>query len=68
MSKGLYKGIASDAELVLIKVQDDEGRITTENIAKALEWVLNNHKEFGIRIINVSLGGDELCSHIKKAE
>jgi len=48
---------------VLIKVQDDEGRITTENIAKALEWVLNNHKEFGIRIINVSLGGDELCSY-----
>jgi len=36
----LSKGIASDAELVLIKVQDDEGRITTENIAKALEWVL----------------------------
>jgi len=44
-------------------VQDDEGRITTENIAKALEWVLNNHKEFGIRIVNVSLGGDELCSY-----
>ncbi len=22
---------------------------------------MNNHKEFGIRIVNVSLGGDELC-------
>src|SRR4051794_28846715 len=40
LSKGLYKGIASDAELVLIKVQNDQGKITTENIERALEWIL----------------------------
>jgi serine protease AprX len=43
LSNGLYKGIASDAELVLLKVQNEEGRITTEKICKALEWVLKNH-------------------------
>ena len=63
LSKGLYKGIASDAELVLIKVQNDEGKITTENIAKALEWILQHHEEYNIRIVNISLGGDELCSY-----
>jgi len=63
LSNGLYKGIASDAELVLLKVQNDAGRITTENIAKALEWVLDNHKKYNIRIINMSLGDDEVISY-----
>ena len=63
LSKGLYKGIASDAELVLVKVQNDEGKITTENIAKAFEWILLHHKEYNIRIVNISLGADELYSY-----
>ncbi|HXL58365.1 MAG TPA: S8 family serine peptidase, partial [Chitinophagaceae bacterium] len=54
---------ASDAELVLIKVQDDEGKITTTNIVKALEWILDHHKEYNIRIVNISLSDDELCSY-----
>lgn len=67
LSNGLYKGIASNADLVLIKVQNDTGRITTENIAKALQWVLENHKEYHIRIVNMSLGDDEAISY-KKSE
>jgi serine protease AprX len=63
LSKGLYRGIASDAELVLIKVLDNAGRITTENIVKALEWVLENHDRLTIRIVNLSLGGDEAGSY-----
>jgi serine protease AprX len=62
-SNGLYKGIASDAELVLLKVQDDNNKITTENITKALQWVLGHHKEYGIKIVNMSLGGDEATSY-----
>ena len=62
-SSGLYKGIASDAELVLLKVQNEAGKITTENIVKALQWVLDNHKKYGIRIINMSLGDDEAISY-----
>ncbi len=63
LSNGLYRGIASDAELVLLKVQDDNGRISTDNIVKALQWVLLHHKEYNIRIINMSLGGDDVISH-----
>ncbi len=63
LSKGLYKGIASDAELVLLKVQDREGRIITDYIVKALEWVLENHRSLGIRIINLSLSDDESGSY-----
>ena len=63
LSKGLYKGIASDAELVLIKVQNEEGKITTDNIVKALQWVLENHELYNIRIVNMSFGDDELVSY-----
>lgn len=57
-SGGLYKGIASEAELVLLKVQDDEGNISNKNIEEALRWILNNHELYGIRIVNISVGGD----------
>jgi serine protease AprX len=63
LSNGLYKGVACDSELVLLKVQNDAGRITTENISKALEWVLSNHKKYNIRIVNMSLGDDEPVSY-----
>jgi serine protease AprX len=63
LSNGLYKGIASDAELVLLKVMNDAGKITTENIVKALQWVLKNYKKYAIRIINMSLGDDEATSY-----
>ncbi len=63
LSHGLYKGIASNASLVLLKVQNDAGRITTENIVKALEWVLKNYKKYDIRIVNMSLGDDEPISY-----
>jgi serine protease AprX len=63
LSKGLYKGIACDADLVLVKVQDADGKITATNIARALEWVLEHHEEFDIRIVNISLGTDEIVSY-----
>ena len=62
-SNGLYKGIASDAELVLLKVQDDEGKITDNNIVKALQWILDNHRKYAIRVLNISIGADDSNSY-----
>ena len=63
LSKGLYKGIACDAELVLLKVQDDTGQLHTQYIIDALQWVIDNYKEYGIRIVNISLGADRVTSY-----
>jgi serine protease AprX len=63
LSNGLYKGIATDADLVLIKVQDEHNRITTGNIVKALQWVLEHHREHNIRIVNMSIGDDGPVSY-----
>lgn len=59
MSRGLYAGLAPDAKLVLLKVSDDAGSISGQNIAQALEWVLENHLKYGIRIVNMSVTDDE---------
>jgi serine protease AprX len=63
LSNGLYKGIAGDAELILLKVQDANGKISNEHIETALEWVLENYTQYDIRIVNISLGADDAVSY-----
>ncbi len=62
LSNGVYRGIASDAKVVLVKV-GAEGRIKEENIARGLEWVLENQERYNIQVVNISLGGDEDVPH-----
>src|SRR5256714_13026824 len=57
LSDGLYRGIAADASLVLVKI-GRTGRISEDQIRRGLEWVLEHHEEFGIRVVNISAGGD----------
>jgi len=57
LAGGFYRGIASEANLVLVKI-GRTGRITEEQIQRGLEWVLAHQKEHEIRIVNISAGGD----------
>ena len=57
LSDGVYRGLASEAALVLVRVARD-GRITDEAIERGLEWVLANQERHDIRIVSMSLGGD----------
>ena len=57
LSEGFYRGIASDAQVVLVKV-GRTGRIPEKNIQQGLEWIIEHTDEFGIRIVNISAGGD----------
>jgi len=58
LSDGTYKGLASKAELVLVKASEN-GRISEENIARGIEWIIENRERYNIRVLNISLGGDE---------
>ena len=58
LSDGIYKGLASEAQLVLVKVSEN-GRISEDNIARGIEWVIENRQRCNIRVLNLSLGGDE---------
>jgi len=57
LSGGLYRGIASDADLVLVKI-GLTGRISEDQIRRGLEWVLEHRDEHHIRVVNISAGGD----------
>ena len=58
LSHGLYRGLASEAELVLIQVTDARGWITAEGITRALHWLEQHAGDLGVRVVNISLGGD----------
>jgi serine protease AprX len=58
LSDGVYRGVAHESRLVLVKVSE-RGRITEENIARGIHWVIANRERYNIRVLNISLGGDE---------
>ncbi|MFN8674632.1 MAG: S8 family serine peptidase [Candidatus Sericytochromatia bacterium] len=63
LSGGLYRGIASEANLVLLKVTGKEG-IESEDIIKAIKWCIEHKEEYNIRIINISLSENEPSSFL----
>jgi serine protease AprX len=70
LSDGVYRGVAHEASLVLVKASE-RGRITEDAIARGIDWVVENRERYDIRVLNISLGGDEdvPCSrsHIDQA-
>src|ERR1041385_3667954 len=58
LSEGVYRGLACESQLVLVKVSEN-GRISEENIARGIRWVIKNRERYNIRVLNLSLGGDE---------
>ncbi len=63
LSNGFYRGLAPDAEVVLVKLART-GRITDQNIQDGLEWVLANREKYNIRVVNISAGGDDEQSYL----
>jgi serine protease AprX len=57
LSDGFYRGIAADADVVLVKI-GRTGRISEDQIRQGLEWVLAHAEEYKIRVVNISAGGD----------
>ena len=53
----VYRGVASAAGIVAIKMLDVAGNGTLSDLVAALDWVADNHAAHNIRIANMSLGG-----------
>src|SRR5687768_2280637 len=74
LSEGFYRGLAPESNLVLVKI-GKRGHIPDEDIDRGLRWVLEHREEFGIRIVNISAGGDfeksylasPLCQTVERA-
>jgi len=66
LSDGLYRSIASEAKVVLVKI-GKTGRISEGNIETGLRWVLAHKDKYDIRIVNISAGGDFQQSYLENS-
>ncbi|MBW8861124.1 MAG: S8 family peptidase [Acidobacteria bacterium] len=55
-SYGEKTGVAPDANLVSLKVLDQEGKGTISNIIAALNWIATNGATYNVRVVNMSVG------------
>lgn len=51
-----YRGIAPDAKLVALRIDDSEEAVPNTRIESALKWVIRNRQDLGITIVNISFG------------
>ncbi|HEY3109262.1 MAG TPA: S8 family peptidase [Chloroflexota bacterium] len=56
LSAGVYKGVATGARILSVKVTTDDGHASYAGIIKGLQWVIANKKAQNIRVVNMSLG------------
>ncbi|MFP6639746.1 MAG: S8 family serine peptidase, partial [Myxococcota bacterium] len=54
-------GVAPDSGIVAVKV-DDAGSagMTVSSVDSALDWLLTNHASLGVRVVNLSLGTEDV--------
>ena len=55
-SDGAYAGIAPAADIVSLRVLDDDCSGHTSDVIDALEWIGRNHGRYRIKVVNLSLG------------
>lgn len=55
-SKGRYKGVAPECNLIGVKVLDHRGDGNISDVLAGLQWILDNRRKYNIRIVNISVG------------
>jgi len=51
---GTFKGVAPDANLVIVKAFDVAGKGDFLDIVRAVQWIVDNRKRYNIRVLNLS--------------
>jgi serine protease AprX len=52
---GRYMGVAPRANLISVKVADDDGETTVLDVIYGIQFAVDNKDRFGIRVVNLSL-------------
>ncbi len=55
-SSGLYRGIAPESRIYMIKILNNRGEGNTQNVIVGINWILKYYKELNIRVVNISVG------------
>jgi serine protease AprX len=62
-SDGERIGIAPKANLINLRVSDDQGMSTESDVVDALQWIFDNHRRYNIRVVNLSLNAASAQSY-----
>lgn len=65
-SGGRYSGIAPKVQFVIGKVLDKDGEGSADNMISALEWILKIRTVYQIRVLNISVGINNLKDRNKE--
>src|SRR6185436_532971 len=71
---GAYEGIAPAANLVNLRVLDSTGVGKVSGVLAALDWLIANKSNYGVKVVNMSLGtpainsyeDDPICNAVRK--
>jgi serine protease AprX len=63
-SRGAWRGVAPDADLISIKVAGPDGATDVSVVLGALQWIVTNKDRFGIRVLNLSFGTDAASPYL----
>lgn len=68
MSRGILAGIAPKAGILAVKVLDHRGEGSVDSISQGIEWICRNHRHYGIRVANLSVGASSTLKSCKEQE
>jgi len=57
-SGGRWKGVAPAARVLSVKIAGANGAADVSNVLAAIQWVVSFKDDYGIRVLNLSLGTD----------
>ena len=71
---GAYEGIAPAANLVNLRVLNSQGVGKVSGVLAALDWLIANKNNYGVKVVNMSLGtpainsyeDDPICNAVRK--
>ncbi len=63
LSGGRFKSLAPEMDVVFVKV-GHMARVRHDDIARGIRWVVEHQAKHGIRILNISAGGDYEASYL----
>ena len=57
-----YRGISPGAKIVALRIDNGSGDVPDARYQAALQWIIANRVAFGITVVNISEGGDQVFS------
>lgn len=67
LSDGRFSGLASESDLFLARIGTKAGKIGDRQIASGLRLVDSLADRFGIRVVNLSVGGDRVIPSLRSS-